>query len=78
MANSDRKLPWGKVFALLPVGERDTEFVELGVAWMNQDKDGNDYISLDLKVEPVQWANPRCPRKLQIQKMKQRREGNRQ
>jgi uncharacterized protein (DUF736 family) len=76
MANSN-KGPWGKVFALVPADKDTTDFLDIGVAWMNQDKDGNDYLSIELKVWPVAWGSPSMPRKLQIQKMKERREGNR-
>jgi hypothetical protein len=76
---TDRKGPWGHVVALVSqLGDPEkTDFLQLGAAWMNQDKDGNSYLSFELKVEPVQWGNPNCRRIIQVQQVRERQQGNR-
>jgi hypothetical protein len=61
----EKQHPYADVFATFENGgqegeESNLEMVELGPAWMT--KRGN--LSLELKVEPLRWRDPRCPRRL--------------
>jgi hypothetical protein len=76
MAN-DKKKPWGRVYAVVP-GQLKTDeearsaWIELGVAWMNHNEEtGKTNLRIDLKVEPVAWRDPHCPRVLDVQKIEE-------
>jgi len=77
MAN-DSKKPWGKVFAVLPrqSDPEKNDWIELGVAWMNQSESGQQYMRVELRVEPVQWRDPAQRRIIDIQKAQPRGESN--
>ncbi len=79
MANSTRKTPWGRVRAVVAAPTKDKpdnkEWLELGPAWMNETREGKRYVHIELKVVPVQWADPHCPRELDISIESERRRG---
>lgn len=77
MAN-DKKHPWGRVYAVVPGQLRNDEseaksaWLELGVAWMNTHPEtGKVNLRIDLKVVPVAWSDPACPRVLDVQKIEE-------
>lgn len=76
---SNRKQPWGRVYAVVPNLKHDpndaespkSTWLELGVAWMNEKvRDGQTSTSMriDLSLSPVQWLDPNCPRTIDVQK----------
>lgn len=76
---SNRKQPWGRVYAVVPNLKYDpndsaspkSTWLELGVAWLNEkEKDGqaSATMRIDLSLMPVQWLDPNCPRIVDVQK----------
>jgi uncharacterized protein (DUF736 family) len=82
---SERKAPWGKVYAVVPNlsyeddAKRNPEtakrmvYLELGVAWLNRSQEGRESMRIQLHVTPVQWGDPNCPRIIDVQKNQERR-----
>lgn len=76
MAN-DKKHPWGRVYAVVPKqsssdDDKNSQWLELGVAWMNTHPEtGKVNLRIDLKVVPVAWSDPACPRVLDVQKIEE-------
>lgn len=83
MAN-DKKHPWGRVYAVVPSqsknddGSKKSDWLELGVAWMNTNAEsGKVNLRIDLKIVPVAWNDPACPRVLDVQKIEEPARGRR-
>lgn len=78
---NDKKKPWGRVYAVVsnPThNEQSTtspknNYLEVGVAWHNVNRDGRESLRVELSLAPVVWNDPNCRRVIDIQKTEEPR-----